>query len=440
MKNILLLLPFCLVIPFIANISSCSLAVLNNRWDWNGIIGTGQSLAVGGQASVATTDQPYHNLKLNLGNVTVPPWNSDNRGFKMVPLTEPIRELAYGYPSAYPCNLYGESFHTAMADQITALVLAAEGRDYISVHTVVGEAGQGIVALNKDAEDTGKTGRAYLASIFETRAIARLARTAGKTYGIGVIVMTAGETDAGNIIFEDELYQLWLDYNADLPTITGQTGKIPMFLSQQHAFPTGKNQRSASTLAQWRIGIDHPGEILCTGPKYQYEYVPDGVHLTARGYDRYGEKLGEIYFLKVVLGQDWQPLQPIAVTRSGRDITIRFHVPVSPLVWDNSLAAPHQTDLTEWAKGRGFEVRAGDERIEISSVEIHGDQVRITCAGELPAHNVIVGYAMTTDGAKPRGRGYRIGQLCDSDPFVGLATQSAQPNYCVSFELPVADL
>ena len=71
--------------------------------------------------------------------------------------------------------------------------------DYVTVHTVVGESGQGMVALKKQTgSTTGTMGRAYAATLFEAAAIARLARAGGKSYGVGVVVMTHGETDSGS--------------------------------------------------------------------------------------------------------------------------------------------------------------------------------------------------------------------------------------------------
>jgi hypothetical protein len=242
-------------------------------WDWIGIVGTGQSLSTGTPPTTSTT-QPYNNLKLSLGGVTVPPWDSSNEAFDMVPLIEPIRSLSTGYPSPYPRNMYGESPHSAMANELTRLVGEDPGGDYVTVHTVVGESGQGIIALKKQTGDTtGMTGRAYAATIFEAEAIARLARANGKTYGIGAIVMTHGETDSGSVSYDDALIQLLADYNADLSAITGQTEKIPMYLSQQHAYPNGANSAGftpIATITQWKLGVDHPGDFVCTGPKYQY--------------------------------------------------------------------------------------------------------------------------------------------------------------------------
>lgn len=45
-------------------------------------------------------------------------------------------------------------------------------------------------------------------------------------------------------------------------------------------------------------------------------------------------------------------------------------MPVPPLAWDNTLPAPHQSALTEWSQGKGFEVRTASSRMRISAVEI----------------------------------------------------------------------
>ena len=84
----------------------------------------------------------------------------------------------------------------------------------------------------------GVNGRSYAAALIETKAITRLARAAGKTYGVGALIVTHGENDAGNPQYEAELYQLWSDYNSDLPAITGQQQKILMIVSQQNSATT----------------------------------------------------------------------------------------------------------------------------------------------------------------------------------------------------------
>jgi len=424
-------------------------------WEYTGIIGTGQSLSVGAQASnitPAAATQPYNNLKLSLGSLTVPPFDaaaSDSTELSLVPLVEPIRAINPGYPSAYPGNLDGESPHTAMSAAITELAKTKGGlSDFVSVHSVVGESGQPMTVINKAAVDmttaTTSMGRAYAATLFEVRAIKRLAEAAGKTYGVGGIFLTHGESDAGNVNYTNDMLQLRNDYNADIQAITGQTQAIPLFTSQQHGiymYAVGQAARNidVSTTLQWTASLDHPDEIVCVGPKYQYPYFSDWLHLVPLGYELMGEKYAEAYYRHVVLGHPWQPLQPLrdTITRTGRVITVDFHVPVPPLAWDDVLPKPHLVDLTEWAAGRGFEVRVGATRLAIESVEIlDADTVQITLAADVPA-GATLGYAATSDAAAIPNVSPRWGQLKDSDPFVGDFTKMVQANYSVSFELPV---
>ncbi|HEY3594327.1 MAG TPA: dockerin [Polyangiaceae bacterium] len=424
-------------------------------WDWTGIVGTGQSLSVGTPPTTSVM-QPYHNLKLSLGslgNSIAPPFDPNDAALSMIPLVEPVRPLATTFPEAYPGNLYGETPHTAMANQISFLVRqSSPNLDFVSVHTVVGESGQGIVALKKNAPPPNpplaapmSMARAYAATIFEATAIARLAHVAGKSYGVGVVVMTHGETDSGSSTYKNDLIQLLSDYNADLATITGQTQKIPMYISQQHAFPNGvgsAGQRPLANIVQWQLGVDHKGDFVCTGPKYQYpaNSSNDGVHLSAVGYQLLGEKTAQVYYERALLGHDWQPLQPMSADRSGRVVTVHFHVPTSPLNWDEMIDPPSPTALNGvWANGRGFELRAGATNIAISSVTISGDTVQITAGADLPATGLTVGYALTSQGVQmvAASKAVRWGQLRDSDPFVGQTTKIANPNYCVSFEMAV---
>jgi hypothetical protein len=291
-----------------------------------------------------------------------------------------------------------------------------------------------MIYLKKNADHVGVNGRSYEAALIETKAITRLAKAAGKTYGVGAIIVTHGESDAGNASYENDLRRLWLDYNDDLPTITGQRQKIQMIVSQQNSC----NDRSASTLAQWKAGLDYPAEIVCSGPKYQYP-TKEGIHLTAEGYRQLGEKYGQIYFERVILGKNWQPLQPTTVERKGAVITVHFHVPVLPLAWETDFQSPHQS-IAEWKEGKGFEVTTADgKKVAIASVAISGDAVVIICASD-PGPNSRVSYAMIGEKARmdaPFQGTFRWGQLRDSDPFKGAGTGKVQPNYSVAFELPV---
>ena len=434
-------------------------AVATPSFDWVGVVGSGQSLSVGFTPVNLKTPDPT-NLMLKLGatnfpgtatgtggNAGVPvpgtadkPWDSTMTDLTAVPLVEPLRAEGSGYPRPYPINLWGETHHGAMAREITNF---ASG--YITAHTVVGESGKGITALIKQTGTTiGDTGRAYAATLFEAGAFTRLAKAAGKTYGVGVVVMTHGETDADppNAAYKDQLVQLMSDYNTDIAAITGQTYKIPMYINQQHAYPSGsssKGKRPDVNNMQWQLGVDHKNAFVCTGPKYQYEANPngDGVHLSVKGAEMLGEKTAQVYYQRAVLGNDWQPLMPTSVERtSSRIVTVQFHVPVPPLNWDTSFDAPA---IAEWKSGQGFELRSASANITISSVAISGDSVQITASADLPTSGLMVGYALTSQGVqlKNHSKAVRWGQLRDSDTFAGTTTKLANQNYCVSFEMPV---
>jgi hypothetical protein len=160
------------------------------------------------------------------------------------------------------------------------------------------------------------------------------------------------------------------------------------------------------------------------------------VHLGAIEYEKVGEKYAQVYFERVVLGHDWQPLQPISATVSGAVITVKFHVPVPPLVWDTVLPAPHGTMIPDWAAGKGFELLSSGVRAVITSVEIVDDTVKITANKDLSGTEVTVGYAATAEGGTPPpAQTARWGLLRDSDPFVGSVTQAPQPNYAVAFQM-----
>ncbi|HEY6478329.1 MAG TPA: dockerin, partial [Polyangia bacterium] len=260
-------------------------------WDWAGVIGTGQSLSVGVMGNPETraaTTPMFNNLKLSLGALAVPPIpDPASSELSMVPLVEPIRTLSTG-TLEWPLNIFGETPHTAMADAITALYQTAGGADYVTAHTVVGESGKAMQYLQKGAVDDGAEGRAYAASMFEVQAIHNLAVAAGKTYGVGAVVITHGEADSGNPDYESELAAMQADYTTDVQAITGQTEPVLLLVSQQNSvpnmLPADIGLGSISTLAQWQVGLDHPGLVICAGPKYQYPYFSDGVHLITDGY------------------------------------------------------------------------------------------------------------------------------------------------------------
>jgi hypothetical protein len=300
-----------------------------------------------------------------------------------------------------------------MANEISALWLDRTGGDYVTIQSPVGWSGHCL----RDIDKRG-TGRAYPGSLSETRTFKRMADEQGKSFTSGAVILTHGECDAANPDYEDGLHRLVLDYNQDLKAITGQARDIPLLISQQS---TETRPRGGSAVAVWQLGVDYPGEAFCVGPKYQYQYASDHLHMDAAGYRRLGEKYAEVYDQVVNQGRLWTPVQPNAIQRQGAKITIDFDVPNPPLNWDENISAPHQEVHTAWANGRGFEVADDSGELTILAVDIVADSVVEITLGCAPSGDIWVRYALTQDGSGHQGGtdlGMR-GQLCDSDGLVG---------------------
>ena len=394
--------------------------------DWVGVIGTGQSLSVGVAAGTPiSTVQPFNNLKLQ-DDGPDPRYPLDGGGdLSSVPLTERFRPPLPGWPdNQYPNNISGESPNAGMANEITHLWMDRSGTDFVTIHSVVGWSGRCLVDIDKSNPNT----RAYPGGLSEARTFKRFADEAGKSFAYGAVILTHGECDASNPGYEAGLHQLWLDYNDDLKGITGQSQDIPLLISQQSTInvPSG-----GSAVAVWRLGVDYPGEAFCVGPKYQYQYASDNLHLEASGYRRLGEKYAEVFDQVVNQGVFWKPLQPSSAALTGSQIWVTFDVPNPPLNWDENISRPHQEVHTAWANGRGFEVQDSTGELTILCVDIVSDDtVLISLAAEPTGSNLMLRYALTQDGSGIQGGtdlGMR-GQLRDSDNLVGYDVETLMVN------------
>ena len=287
----------------------------------------------------------------------------------------------------------------------------------------------------------GTSGRAYDATLFEVAAIKRLAARRDKSYGIGAIVMTHGESDAGNTNYANELYQLLTDYNADLAAMTGQTAKIPMLVSQQNSVPAderiGLDIRAAGAeggrRSPRRDRLHRPEVPVLVRDRHRARSpVRAGVRTPGRE-DRAG-------LLRA--GGAGARLAAAAAASSAERTGSDGHRAFSragAAAGPGTTSCRRRTDLMipQWEMGRGFEVLVAGTRQTITGVEIVGDDtVEITCAGDLIAGEVVVGYAATAEGGTPpTAQPARWGHLRDSDKFMGTVTGTAQPNYCVAFQM-----
>jgi hypothetical protein len=244
-----------------------------------------------------------------------------------------------------------------------------------------------------------------------------------------------GEGDWNNAHYAADIRQWQADYEADMRRLSGLPVDVPMFHTQISAWTAGGGAPHALSPYQVLAAAEaDPEKTILIGPKYFLPYaLPGGIHLSNEGYRWLGEYYGKVFKRVVLDGEPWSPLRPLSITRTGRVITARFHVPVPPLVLDTFLVS----DPGHY----GFEYHdESDEPPDIESVEVlpGEDAVRLTLTAEpAPGSQPRLRYAYTGVSGQPGGpfTGPR-GNLRDSDSEPSLA-ENPLYNWCVHFDKPV---
>jgi len=389
-----------------------------------GIPVTGQSLAVGTNSDPIHLTTQYSNLKLGF-DVTNVPWVST----RLVPCGEPLRPWLN---SSYPYNVKGETTSTIMGDQLSYLSILNTSEDYVTYHGNFGGAGWAMKFINKNGvgtpaprtPDNFSLGYSFQAMLDEFAIAKSLVEATGKKFRVRASILTHGESDFASTTYKEELKQLAADQRSDLFAITSQASSDPFHLiaTQPSAgYPNGNDDTlSTSANLMWMASLEDSA-IVIAGPKYQYGYSADRIHMLAPGYDHLGVKYAQVYD-RLANGGTWTPMQPIGIAVNEKVIQVDLHVPVLPFSFDETLD-PNQVTHLEWKNGRGFEVVDDTGKLVIESVaKGSASSLAITLA-TLPGSGLRLRYAMTNDGIGRRG------QVADSDPFIGIDTK----NYSVSF-------
>ncbi len=371
----------------------------------HGFLMTGQSHTIGynGYPALSTT-QPYANLKLT----------SDYSKFTQ--LIED-RDVGDDYVGAT------ESPMTAMANTITELVA---GNTYQSVLLNNAVGGYAYSQLKKGTAP-------YSNGITYITTADTIADTLSRTFKIDAVVNLHGPADRTRANeYEGYLNEWQSDYETDIKTVTGQTGNIPMFIDQSSNFTAYGTATSDLVIAQLAAS-ENNSDIYMVGPKYQFDFGSDWVHLTNESYQLLGDYLGKA--LKRVLedGESIVALTPAEQVRRGNVITVRFNVPEAPLAFDTTNV------LSKTNYGFEFYDDSGSTPA-ISNVALLGqDSVRITLASTPSAATQKIRYAYTgTGGTKPGAQesGAARGNLRDSDTTEGSANTPLY-NWAVHFDKTV---
>lgn len=387
----------------------------------NHIIFYGQSLSVGaaGGAIVSTT-QPYSNITFNGGPRAYTGTAFDFSAFK--PLVEDATRAPDGNTNRTetPCS--------GAANYATTLSVTEAGRTPASHVILASTAGKGGARI-----DELKKGTAWYVNTFLPHING--ARNLNTNYAVHAFGWVQGENDSTPgrqtpyATYRADLNQLQIDIENDVKAITGQTSPVYCLTYQTVASArTWKDQ----CLAQLNLAQTNSKFFLAT-PIYHLPHAGDAVHLTSTGYKWMGAYFGRAYKSLVIDGLEPQWLNPVSAYIRGNVVTVRFDVPVKPLVIDTTTLAV-TTD-------KGFKVLDGATAATISSIESQDDKVVITLASE-PTGAVTVRYALDYLGAGLNITGGGSGNLRDSNPETITISGVARPlyNVCPHFEMAAITL
>jgi hypothetical protein len=374
------------------------------HYDINHVLSTGQSLSVGARGDPPlSTKQPGNNTMFVTGVIA---------GGTGLTSFAPLVESAV------------ETMSSAFANHIEANA----STDFTIAHDILmsvhGVGGFSYAQLAKGQPP-------YANGIAQAQAGHDLAKAATKTYVVRAVTNVHGETDhnLGTPTYQQNLIQWQSDYETDVKAITGQSEPIPMFHSQISSWTILNNaDQSRIPIDQLAVHVATKGKIVLVGPKYQYPYADDGVHLTNVGYRQMGEDYAKVYRQVVLRGKPWEPVRPQTITRNGTKVVIKFFVPVPPLVIDEQIVTNPADD--------GFELDGDDPQPDITSVDVTApDTVTITLSAEPTGDNRRLRYAFTgTPGAHGGPTTGPRGNIRDSDKTKSQYGDTPLYNWCVHFD------
>ncbi len=376
-------------------------AILQNKREIQHILVTGQSNSVGAYGTpLLSTSQPYSNKKFTGGT------RPGGGGSNLASLVDLIEDIAGG-------GTYGETIASGMANTLTFRNPAKQF--LVSNHGADGTPYSGI----KKGQSPYTNGQAQV--------VAGKARVQAlrRRYRVGAVCVIHGESDAiANLgaTYQANMTEFQADYNLDCKTISGQVQTVLLIQAQLQPF-----QQTGVPHAQLAAAVANPTGILIACPRYFLPYVDD-LHHNAAAYRWLGEYFAKAYEAAIFQGLTWRPVSPATVSRSGAVVTIDFHVPVAPLVFDTTLV----TD----PGNKGFSYTDDSSSASVSSVAITGPtQVQVTLNTTPTGANKRMRYAYAS-GSSGGSAGPR-GNLRDSDNRTSLYGNSLY-NWCLHFNEAVA--
>ncbi len=327
--------------------SSDVISSIPNIVSYKYIFSSGQSLSIGsGALPPLSTTQPYYNLQLsgsNGGGI-----NNGGRGLNL-PLI-PLTEMNVESPSSAMVNSLSMSSSSPI---------------------IVGSHGIGARPYNGLKKGTTQ----YADGMYQFTTARNKVLSEGNTIAPIGVTITHGENDEFQnlgVQYQGYLVEWQRDYQNDVNAIIGGSSTLPMFINQMN---TG--WKGFTAVSQYNAHKNNPNKIILVGPKYQYTYNSDKLHVNNTSSKLIGEMLAKVIKKVTVDNQVWNPLMPTSVLRDQNIITVSYNIPSGQLVLDTSLVAQRPN------YGFEFVQTGGSASTTINSVELinNNTQVKVTLSG-----------------------------------------------------------
>lgn len=189
-------------------------------------------------------------------------------------------------------------------------------------------------------------------------------------------------------VYKALLLKLKNNMQSDIMAKYGQSQK-PLFFIYQTSGNYIKDKDMPITMAQLEFANENE-DVVLLNPHYA---MPDynGGHLSTNGYRWYGETMGRIIYDELVDNKSYETLHPENFVVADSSVTIDYHVPALPLIFD--------TWTTPRVSNYGFCVYKNNNPVSIKKVEIQENKVVIACNDTLLGTIEVVYAGSTTSGS-----------------------------------------
>lgn len=289
-------------------------------------------------------------------------------------------------------------------------------------------------------DSINKPNPVYNKFLYEVRYAFEESKKRGWDFFVPAICWMQGESDIidyTNINYKQKLKQFSTDVNKDIKAITHQKEDICMIcyqsnvLTRAESFEANNYECVEMRPAQAIVDLINEDSLFwASGPTYPYTFINERLHIDAIGQQHIGN-LDAIAVMNLLKGRGkTYGLIPRSISTHGNDVFIHMNVPCPPLIIDTISVLP--------VEHYGFSVISENNENILSSVNIEGDTIRLTCSRS--PMNCKVRYAVNGEKMKSgRLHGPR-GNIRDSQCYkISINIERKEHllyNWCYQFDIP----